>query len=179
MCHPSGVVSGRRVGANEELPVKRLFVDLDRCIGCGSCAAACARVLGGTSAIRYAELSPQVEIPSVCRHCTDAPCLNACPTGAVVRAEDGVVSRDLLMCVGCRSCALACPFGALADDLQDRAAVKCNLCAARVERGQQPACTASCASGARTFEEIADVGADRRRVVVGADALGHNPYRRR
>lgn len=159
--------------------MKRLFVDLDRCIGCGSCAVACARVLGGTSTIRYAELSPSVEIPSVCRHCTDAPCLNACPTGAVVRDANGVVSRDYMFCVGCRSCVLACPFGALADALSDRAAVKCNLCAARVERGLAPACVATCASGARTFEEISEAGADRRRVLVGADSLGHNPYRRR
>ena len=159
--------------------MKRLFVDLDRCIGCGSCATACARMLDGVSAIRYAKLSPQVEIPSVCRHCTDAPCLNACPTEAITRDANGLVERNYLLCVGCKSCVLACPFGSLADDFQDRAAVKCNLCAARVERGLSAACVATCASGARTLEEIAEVGADKRRVMVGADSLGHNPYRRR
>lgn len=158
--------------------MKRLFVDLDRCIGCGSCSAACARVLGGASTIKYACLGSQVEIPSVCRHCTEAPCLNVCPTEAIARDENGVVTRSALLCVACRSCVLACPFGALADDFKDRTAVKCNLCAPRVERGQAPACVATCASGARTFEEF-DEAADGKRVLVGADALGRNPYRRR
>lgn len=159
--------------------MKRLFVDLDRCIGCGGCAAACARVLGGTSTIRYAELPARAEVPSVCRHCVEAPCLNACPTEAINRDAAGVVARDYLLCVGCRSCVLACPFGALADALQDRTAVKCDLCRVRVERGLLPACVATCSSGARTFEEPVEAGADRRRVLVGADSLGHNPYRRR
>jgi len=159
--------------------MKRLFVDLDRCIGCGSCAAACARVLGGVSAIRYAELGSGVEIPSVCRHCTEAPCLNACPSGAITRDANGIVERDVMLCVGCKSCVLACPFGALADDFKDHAAVKCNLCAARVERGLAPASVATCASGARRLEEVAAVSAEPRTVLVGADALGHNPYRRR
>lgn len=159
--------------------MKRLFVDLDRCIGCGSCATACARVLGGVSSIRYAELGPQVEIPTVCRHCTEAPCLNACPNEAITRREDGIVERNQMRCIGCRSCVLACPFGALGDDLQEHAAVKCDLCAARVDRGLPPACVATCASGARTFEEFPTAAGDRKRVLVGADSLGHHPYRRR
>jgi formate dehydrogenase iron-sulfur subunit len=159
--------------------MKRLFVDLDRCIGCGSCAAACARVLGGVSSIRYARLGSGVEIPSVCRHCSEAPCLNACPTKAIRRDDNGIVERDTMLCVGCRSCVLACPFGALADEFRNHAAVKCNLCAARVERGLLPACVATCSSGARRLEDVAGMGADKRTVLVGADALGHNPYRRR
>ncbi len=159
--------------------MKRLFVDLDRCIGCGSCAAACARVLGGVSSIRYARLSEQVEVPTACRHCTEAPCLNVCPSGAIERDEDGVVTRNQLLCVGCRSCVIACPFGSLADDFLDHTAVKCDLCHVRVERGLLPACVATCASGARTFEEVNEVTGDRGRVLVGAESLGHNPYRRR
>jgi len=159
--------------------MKKLFVDLDRCIGCGSCATACARVLGGVSTIKYARLSEGVEIPSACRHCEEAPCLNVCPAEAVERDGDGVVVRNVLLCVGCRSCVLACPFGALADDFLDHTAVKCDLCRVRVERGLPPACVATCASGARTFEEFEGAAADGRRVLVGAEALGHNPYRRR
>lgn len=159
--------------------MKRLFVDLDRCIGCGSCATACARMLGGVSAIRYAELGSGVEIPSVCRHCSDAPCLNACPTGSIGRDADGIVERNALLCVGCRSCVLACPFGALADNLKAHVAVKCNLCKSRTEKGLAPACVATCSSGARRLEDVVEVGGDKRTVLVGADALGHNPYRRR
>ena len=159
--------------------MRRLLVDLDRCIGCGACATACARVLGGTGAIRYAELGRAVEIPSVCRHCTEAPCLNVCPSEAIRREESGVVVRDQMLCVGCRSCVLACPFGAMADAFLRHAAVKCNLCAPRVERGLPPACVATCSSGARTLEEIETAAADRGRVLVGADATGRSPYRRR
>ena len=157
--------------------MKRLFVDLDRCIGCGSCAAACARVLGGVSAIKYAKLGEQVEVPSACRHCTEAPCLGVCPAEAITRGEDAVVVRNPLLCVGCNSCVLACPFGALADDFLDHTAVKCSLCAPRVERGLLPACVATCASGARSFEEFEEAAG--RKLLVGAESLGHNPYRRR
>ena len=95
--------------------MRRLLVDLDRCIGCGACATACARVLGGTSAIRYAELGRAVEIPSVCRHCTEAPCLNVCPSEAITQHPKRFKVIDQDKCIKCGNCLEVCPeeYGAV------------------------------------------------------------------
>jgi Fe-S-cluster-containing dehydrogenase component len=84
-----------------------------------SCAVACARVLGGVSTIRYAELSPQVEIPSVCRHCADAPCVDVCPVKASYYRDDGIVMMDYDRCIGCRYCETACPYEARSFNWRD------------------------------------------------------------
>jgi len=134
------------------LTVRRLVLDPARCIGCAACATACARALGGTGAVRFAGTGPGAGLPSVCRHCADAPCLRACPSGAIRRDGRGAVVLDPLPCVGCRSCVLACPYGAMADELRCGVAVKCDLCAGRAVDGLEPACTATCPSLARRLE---------------------------
>jgi Fe-S-cluster-containing hydrogenase component 2 len=81
----------------------------------------------------------------VCMQCEDAPCIPVCPSGALVRATDTnavVVVKD--RCVGCRMCALACPFGAI--NYWDGKAQKCDLC------GGDPECVRFCAPGALRFE---------------------------
>jgi Fe-S-cluster-containing dehydrogenase component len=89
-----------------------------------------------------------------CMHCADAPCVIACPTGALVRdAESGRVTVRQSKCIGCKMCLQACPFGVPQygkDDLMQ----KCDLCLARLRDGEtEPACVAACPSRALRYGE--------------------------
>ncbi len=144
-----------------------LYLDIERCTGCGACAVACMdqndifpekgqppfrRIFqiedgaGVDAPIRY--------ISVACMHCEDSPCLIACPTGAISRdAATGAVTVRKELCIGCHSCALACPFGVPRYDMEDKM-VKCNLCTERVEYGLLPACVRVCPVQALHFEPI-------------------------
>ena len=79
-----------------------------------------------------------------CQHCGDAPCLMVCPTGAIFRHKTtGIVDVNRDLCVGCRSCALACPFGAV-HFMPDGKMAKCHLCNERMKHGYEPACVRVC-----------------------------------
>lgn len=101
-----------------------VLADPTKCIGCQSCEIACAVAHLGTSVTTAGETkipfqprlrvvrTSRVTMPIQCRHCEDAPCANACPVGAIVR-QDGVVLVKQERCIGCKTCVLACPFGAM------------------------------------------------------------------
>ena len=75
-----------------------------------------------------------------CNHCSDAPCVEICPTTALFRREDGIVDFDTDRCIGCKSCMQACPYDALYIDSDENTTQKCNYCVHRVEVGLEPAC---------------------------------------
>jgi len=153
---------------------KEIYFDIDRCVGCYACQAACKqendlaphnlddalkqtspvwrRVIEveqgeyGNESINYISLS--------CMHCADAPCVMACPTGALSKnKEDGRVLVDQSKCIGCRMCLQICPFGIPQygdDDLMQ----KCTLCIDRLKEGnEEPACVAVCPTKAFKFED--------------------------
>ncbi len=104
-------------------------------------------------------------VPIHCRHCDDAACLAACPTGAIFRAgETGPVLYDGEKCIGCRMCVQACPFGVISVDAQAKGVLKCDLCIERLADHLDPACVASCPTNALLFiEEREDNKAKRLR----------------
>ncbi len=99
----------------------------------------------------------------------------------MTKDEDGTVRRNLSRCTGCRSCVLACPFGVLSQGM--RLPVfplgKCDLCTSRTEKGLEPACVATCPTGALRFEEAEEAYRRDGEVVLGSHASGYNPYVRR
>jgi formate dehydrogenase iron-sulfur subunit len=100
----------------------------------------------------------------VCKHCTHAGCLDACPTGALIRSEFGTVVLQPDICNGCGYCVPACPFGVIDRDPDDGRAAKCTLCYDRLQDGLEPACAKACPTDSIQFgeyEELRDVAARR------------------
>src|SRR4051812_35807361 len=93
----------------------------------------------------------------VCKHCSPAPCLEACPTGAIFRTEFDTVVVQQDICNGCGYCVPACPFGVVAMDDNDGKAHKCTLCYDRMKGGLEPACAKSCPTDSIQFGELSDL----------------------
>lgn len=99
-----------------------VIADASQCIGCRTCEIACAvaHTGGGLSNLNTASFAPRlkviksadVSVPVLCHQCENAPCASACPQGALVAQNDSiqVISSR---CIGCKSCVIACPFGAI------------------------------------------------------------------
>lgn len=90
----------------------------------------------------------------VCKHCEEAGCLEACPTGAIVRTEFGGVFIQPDVCNGCAYCIVSCPFGVVAKNEKDGRAFKCTFCYDRQKVGLKPACAQACPTESIQFGEI-------------------------
>ncbi len=138
-----------------------IAIQYELCLGCHSCELACAvahsdsknlrGAIGETSpaARIFVEAAPPYKLPMTCRHCKDAPCVDACSSGAMRSDGSGLVSNAAGTCVGCWMCVMVCPYGVVRPDYRLKQAVKCNRecmgCAAI------PACVQACPTGALTF----------------------------
>jgi formate dehydrogenase iron-sulfur subunit len=87
----------------------------------------------------------------VCKHCTEAACLDVCPTGALFRTEFGTVVVQPDVCNGCGYCIPACPFGVLTQRERDGRVWKCTLCYDRLKDGLEPACAKACPTDSIQF----------------------------
>jgi anaerobic dimethyl sulfoxide reductase subunit B (iron-sulfur subunit) len=141
--------------------VSGFLLDLNRCVGCGACVLACRiqnALPGGVSWRRILTLNqrraatgPTYHFSLACHHCEDPPCARGCPSGALVKRQDGIVLLEEELCIGCRYCEMACPFGAPSFDVRRGVMTKCHLCAPRQDAGLAPACTEACPTGALRF----------------------------
>ena len=123
------------------------------CMGCHACEVACKQEheLGvGPRLVRVIEKISDY-IPIYCHHCAKPPCREACPVDAITRNEQGIVLINNDLCIGCKECLQACPFGAMQFEDNQEIAMKCDLCADRVGAGEQPACVGVCPTGCIYF----------------------------
>lgn len=143
----------------------KLVFDLDanRCSACGACAIACMDQndidpFAGDAPLRV--VSPveagekQGYLSVGCFHCDDAPCIVACPSGCLYKDEEtGLTLYDTTYCIGCHSCAMACPFGAPTFGADGKMR-KCDGCVTRIRCNLEPACVRNCPTAAlRIYEE--------------------------
>ena len=100
----------------------------------------------------------------VCKHCTEAPCLDVCPTGALFRTEFGTVVVQEDVCNGCGYCVPACPYGVIDQREEDGRVFKCTLCYDRLQVGEEPACAKACPTDSIQFGPLDELRAraDRR-----------------
>ena len=143
-----------------------MVADLDRCVGCQTCTAACKHTNATPPEIQWRKVLdietgvfPDVErmfMPVGCQHCSDPPCMHVCPSQATSQRDDGIVTIDYDLCIGCGYCMVACPYDARYkidearfaygkepnateairfDEGQIGVAQKCTFCADRIDEG--------------------------------------------
>jgi len=128
--------------------------------------------LGGNAG----ELASWTFSSDVCKHCENAGCLEACPTGSIVRTEFGGVFIQPDVCNGCGYCVISCPFGVVERSPEDGRAFKCTFCYDRQKIGLIPACAKACPTESIKFGEISQlreqatyrVGELKRRGIIDA-----------
>jgi Fe-S-cluster-containing dehydrogenase component len=142
-----------------------MAVDTRRCVGCNACVIACKTENGLPDggfrdwiATETTGTFPglQMEIRSErCNHCSEAPCVDACPTGASHIQEGGVVMVNADKCTGCKACIASCAYGARY--VHPAGYVdKCTFCLHRVKKGQTTACVEVCPTRSLTFGDLND-----------------------
>lgn len=140
--------------------MKRVYVNEEWCLGCHLCEYNCAFANSGMkdmAELKGKPIFPRIHIEGddkisyavSCRHCTDPICVMSCIAGAISK-RDGVVVIDKNKCVGCLTCVLVCPYGALAPS-ESGVMQKCELCTTN-SRGE-PACAAGCPNHAIVYEQ--------------------------
>jgi len=150
-------------------PVKwAKVIDHTRCVGCHACTVACKSEnevpLGVTRTyVKSVDVGvfPQARRAfqvTRCNQCDLAPCVTACPTGAMFARRDGIVDFDKSICIGCKACIAACPYDAIFMNPEDHAAEKCNFCAHRLDVGLEPACVVVCPTEAILVGDLNDPG---------------------
>lgn len=165
-----------------------LVIDLDVCVGCHACATACKEWNSGGHSAPLPDFNPYgadqwgvwfnrvhsfeegegegartVHFPRSCLHCEEPACVTVCPTGASYkRAEDGIVLVNADICIGCKLCSWACPYGAREFDEDAGVMKKCTLCIDRIYNDNLaaderiPACVMVCPTSARHFGDLGD-----------------------
>jgi carbon-monoxide dehydrogenase iron sulfur subunit len=98
------------------------------------------------------------ELPMLCQQCEEAPCIAVCPRDALSRDTMlGRVALDYDLCIGCKMCVMACPFGGMGIDSQSRQVIKCDLC------DGEPTCVRFCEPGALQFLPASSVNLRKKR----------------
>ena len=144
--------------------MKRIIAKEEICMGCGLCEVYCTVQHSKTKDIIKAyketpkpisrvrlEVAKPISFAIQCRNCEDAPCVIACLSGAMTMDEEtGLIKHNKDKCIGCWTCVMVCPYGALKMDISGKVVAKCDLC----QELESPACVANCPNRALIVKEV-------------------------
>lgn len=159
-----------------------MLIDLSLCIGCNACVVACKQENGVTEGHFNTWVESwdtddngsinRANVPKLCNHCENAPCVKVCPTGASYQTEEGVVVVDEERCIGCKYCMAACPYQVRWQH-ESGEVDKCTFCYHRTSKGMLPACVSTCVTRARYFGDMNDPESDisKKLATVKSEAL--------
>ena len=151
-----------------------MVIDTKKCVGCSDCVVACqtendvpmgycrdwiTEMVEGEYPLLELELRSER-----CNHCTDAPCVRCCPTGASHIVEGGIVLVEHDECIGCSACIEACPYDARYSHPEGYVD-KCTFCHHRVEKGLKPACVSVCPTHCMHFGDLDDENSEVSRLL--------------
>ena len=142
--------------------MKRVYINEAWCLGCHLCEYYCAFANSGSNnmakALKNTVIHPRIQVEGdnqisfavSCRHCQDPLCVKGCISGAL-SIQNGVIRCDQQKCVGCYTCILSCPYGAIMPEKSGDIVQKCELCLNNP--GGEPACVKGCPNQAIVYEE--------------------------
>lgn len=180
-----------------------MVMDMRTCVGCQACMAACSaenqtpfwsekfrthvedKEQGSFPDVR------RVQLPRLCMHCENTPCLSACPTGATHMNKDGIVLVNNDRCIGCYACCIACPYDARypydRKDVEKEHELygkevahktphvdKCTFCVQRLVENLEPACVATCPTHTRIFGDLDDPSSEVHNLAASGKAQALN-----
>lgn len=137
--------------------MKKLFIDYDKFLSIPDEELQCSYKMHPTNN-GILTLREEIAFLFACRRCEDYPCVNSCPTGALKR-EEGLIKRLNVVCISCKTCSLACPFGTILQELLPYLVSRCDICIGRLREGEEPLCVRTCKNGAVKYldeDEIKD-----------------------
>ncbi len=176
-----------------------MVIDLKKCVGCNACSVACRQHNATPPGILYSRVPTWEEgeypntrlkvLPLLCMHCAEPPCETVCPTGATMKQENGIVTINPDLCIGCRYCMVACPYNARFFNFSEPEGYfpgmdftayeeahkgehikgtveKCDFCIERVEAGELPICVQTCPAIARYFGDLDDPNSEVSRLIA-------------
>jgi len=140
----------------------KLIIDLSKCTTQGESGVQCSYKHHPENK-GFDSLLEMIRFALICRRCESAPCINACPQGALEKVpsknnDSGVLKRANMLCTGCGTCAIACPFGTIYTDLIPFPSSVCDVCKGRLEPGEKPLCVNTCKDASIDYKEIAVEG---------------------
>lgn len=153
-----------------------MVTDLRKCVACQACTVACsaewavpaghARTHVRTTPLAgtFPDLTSSPYVGQ-CNQCDRPPCVEPCPSGATYQDADGIVRVDGDLCIGCGFCIDACPYEARFINPRTKKVDKCDFCRPRIERGEEPACVATCTAHAKYFGDLEDRDSEVSRLV--------------
>ena len=142
--------------------LKALVIDPGKCTGCKQCEMACSyenelEFNVSKSRIRVFDFHEQGKmVPYTCTQCAEAWCQQACPVNAITTdLASGVKIVNENICVGCKVCTIACPFGTINYNASTGKVIKCDHCQG------SPACVEACPTAAITYQDVEQAGFDK------------------